>query len=83
VKKNFRAILHNCYHHGFEAEAARAHKESAPRMVSWLQGKINYFAQVDPRTARRFKQVYELALERHQPLAGKASVKFAHGKRAA
>ena len=55
IYKRYRAILHNCVRDGFECNAVRYGFEPVEGFLSHLQGKVAYFAQVNPAKAAKLK----------------------------
>ena len=56
-----RALIHNCTVFGFETQFARAKKKTAEELKGYIEGKLNYFGQIDPAKAARLEEQYLVA----------------------
>lgn len=63
--RRVRAITHNCLVHGFESQAARAKQPNGGALFSWLRGKINYMAQINPHKGEKLMTEFTAAVEKH------------------
>jgi retron-type reverse transcriptase len=63
--RRLRAIVHNCYMHGFETQYAKSKQENINAFKAWLEGNLNYVSQISPQKGARLKLVYEAAKEKH------------------
>jgi retron-type reverse transcriptase len=63
--KRMKAILNNCLHNGFDAEAGKKGAESTGKFLSWIQGRLSYMKMVNPQKTQRLKAMFDLAKQRH------------------
>lgn len=63
--RRLRAIVHNCYTHGFDSQYLKAKQENVNAFKSWLEGNINYVSQISPHKGARLKLVYAAAKQKH------------------
>lgn len=74
VYKRFRAIFHNCYHHGFEVNEARYHWDAADgSFKEHLRGKVSYFVSIDPLKGNKLRDVLDAAEQRWDAKAEEAN----------
>jgi hypothetical protein len=56
-----RALIHNCEVFGFDSQCARAKKKSAEELKGYIEGKLNYFNQINVGKATRLEEKYLVA----------------------
>jgi hypothetical protein len=66
--RRMRAILNNCYHHGFDAEAKKAGypQDKTAKFIGWIGGRLSYMQMVNPHRADKLKQMFALARARYK-----------------
>lgn len=62
-----RAIVFNCWMHGFESQGLRAGYENAGQFRSWVQGKVNYVKHIHPKHGTKLQELLEDAIRMHNP----------------
>lgn len=67
--RRVRAILHNCYHHGVEAQLAKAKKDTVPELLSWLEGMVNYFHGVNPEKTAPLRSLLKTIQQKEEKAA--------------
>lgn len=61
--RKYRGILHNCGTQGFAVNATRYGMYDVDEFILHLQGKVNYFCQVNPNKGQKLKRLLMEALE--------------------
>jgi hypothetical protein len=63
--RRYRAIIHNCLHHGFQVNALRFGWDPPETFLAHLRGKLSYFHSVNPERTVSLRKMLAAAEARH------------------
>ena len=60
-----RSLIHNCFHHGFESQAARCDKDNGEAVIQYIRGMLEHFKQIRLDRYELLNEKFQAALTIH------------------